>query len=70
MTYFRPLRIFMPIAVVLFLVGFGKLLLDFWYLNVKGTSVVLLLASLHTLSIGIVADMICFLRRHRNNNRD
>jgi glycosyltransferase involved in cell wall biosynthesis len=65
MAYFRPLRMFVPLALVLFVVGFGKLVWDITYVNVKGTSVILLLASLHVLTLGIVADLICFLRRRR-----
>jgi glycosyltransferase involved in cell wall biosynthesis len=65
MSYFRPLRMFAPLALLLFTVGFGKLLMDFYYVNVKGTSVLFCLAAVHVLSLGIVADLVCFLRRRR-----
>jgi hypothetical protein len=65
MAYFRPLRMFVPVALFLFLVGFGKLCVDFYYVNVKGTSILLLLGALHVLSLGVVADLICFVRRRR-----
>jgi glycosyltransferase involved in cell wall biosynthesis len=65
MAYFRPLRMFVPVALVLFTVGFGKLLWDIYCINVKGTSILLLLGALNVLSLGVVADLICFLRRRR-----
>ena len=70
MTYFRPLRMFVPVSLLLFAVGFGKLLMDFYYVNVKGTSVLFCLAALNVLSLGVVADLICFLRRRRASLRD
>jgi glycosyltransferase involved in cell wall biosynthesis len=70
MAYFRPLRMFVPLALLLFAIGFGKLLMDFYYVNVKGTSVLFCLAGLHMLSLGVVADLICFLRRRRTPVRD
>jgi glycosyltransferase involved in cell wall biosynthesis len=65
MAYFRPLRMLVPVALVLFAGGFAKLLWDIYCINVKGTSIILLLASLHVLTLAIVADLICFLRRRR-----
>jgi glycosyltransferase involved in cell wall biosynthesis len=70
MSYFRPLRMLVPLALLLFGVGFGKLIWDFCYVNVKGTSVLLCLAALQVLVLGVVADLICFLRRRRGPVRD
>jgi len=65
MTYFRPLRIILPIALVLFLVGGTKFVVDFFYDRLSGTSVLFLLAGLNTLFFGVIADMLVFVRRHR-----
>jgi glycosyltransferase involved in cell wall biosynthesis len=65
MTYFRPLRIFVPTALALLAVGVTKFIIDFFYMRLSGTSVLFCLASLNTLSIGIIADMLCFVRRRR-----
>jgi glycosyltransferase involved in cell wall biosynthesis len=65
-TYFRPLRIFVPLALLLLAAGLWKLAIDvFVYDRTSATSVLLGLGGLHTLSIGIVADLIAFLRRRR-----
>jgi glycosyltransferase involved in cell wall biosynthesis len=63
MTYFRPLRIFIPVALLLFGLGSIKFCIDFFYDRLSGTSVLLLLGSLNTMAIGILADMLCFVRR-------
>jgi glycosyltransferase involved in cell wall biosynthesis len=65
MTYFRPLRILAPVAVVLFLGGATKFVIDFFYNRLSGTSVLLLLGALNTVFFGVIADMLCFLRRRR-----
>ena len=65
MTYFRPLRILAPIALVLFLGGATKFVLDLFYNRLSGTSVLLLLGALNTVFFGVIADMLCFLRRRR-----
>jgi glycosyltransferase involved in cell wall biosynthesis len=66
MTYFRPLRIFVPLSLGLLAVGATKFLIDvFGYQRISGTSVLFGLASLNILSVGVVADLICFLRRRR-----
>jgi glycosyltransferase involved in cell wall biosynthesis len=64
MTYFRPLRIFIPLALMLLSIGATKFAIDaIGYQRISGTSVLFGLAGLNTLSIGVVADLICFLRR-------
>jgi glycosyltransferase involved in cell wall biosynthesis len=73
MTYFRPLRIFVPISLLLLAIGMGKFVIDLYailianidYARISGTSVLFGLGSLQMLSIGIVADLIAFLRRRR-----
>src|SRR5262249_32059213 len=74
MTYFRPLRIFVPISLMLLAVGVVKFVMDVYAIlidihdppaRISGTSVLFGLGSLQMLSIGIVADLIAFLRRRR-----
>ena len=65
MTYFRPLRIFVPVSLFLFLVGGAKFVMDFMYDRLSGTSVLFLLGGLNTLFFGVIADMLVFVRRHR-----
>jgi glycosyltransferase involved in cell wall biosynthesis len=65
MTYFRPLRILLPVAFVLFLIGATKFVIDWFYSRLSGTSVLFLLAALNTVFFGVLADMLCFVRRHR-----
>ena len=65
MTYFRPLRILLPIAFGLFLIGATKFVIDWFYSRLSGTSVLFLLAALNTVFFGVLADMLCFVRRHR-----
>jgi glycosyltransferase involved in cell wall biosynthesis len=66
MTYFRPLRILAPIALALFLGGATKFVIDLFYNRLSGTSVLLLLGALNTVFFGVIADMLCFLRRRRS----
>ena len=46
MTYFRPLRILLPIAFALFLIGATKFVIDWFYSRLTGSRVLFLLASL------------------------
>ena len=60
MTWFSPLKIFMPIALLLLAGGFGKLIVDFirfdWH--IASSTVILLLAGLQILVLGLIADLI------------
>lgn len=63
-TYFRPLRIFLPVSLLLFAVAAVKLGFDIIkYDNIEDTSVMLSLAALQILFLGMLADLIAFLRR-------
>lgn len=63
-TYFRPLRFFLPISLILFAGAAVKLSIDIvQYDNIEDTSVMLFLAALQTLFVGMLADGICFVRR-------
>jgi glycosyltransferase involved in cell wall biosynthesis len=63
-TYFRPLRFFLPVSLLLFAGAAVKLSIDIVkYDNIEDTSVMLFLAALQTLFVGMLADGICFVRR-------
>jgi glycosyltransferase involved in cell wall biosynthesis len=63
MTYFRPLRIFVPMALALMMIGGTKFVIDWFYNRLSGTSVLFLLGGLNTLFFGVLADMLVFARR-------
>lgn len=59
-TWFSPLKVFLPLGMLLFLTGFGKMIWDIirynWHL--APSTVVLLLGGLQVLVLGLIADMI------------
>ncbi|MCI0466401.1 MAG: glycosyltransferase family 2 protein [Beijerinckiaceae bacterium] len=55
---FQPLRIFLPLGFMLFLLGCGKLAYDLTLLNVSESAIFGLLAALIIWSLGLIADMI------------
>lgn len=55
---FQPLRIFLPLGFVLFLLGGGKLVYDLTLLDVSESAIFGLLAALIIWSLGLIADMI------------
>ena len=55
---FQPLRIFMPLGAVLFVLGLVKTAYDITFLNLSASAVFLLLAALIIWSLGLLADMI------------
>lgn len=64
MIYFRPLRVFLPLSLLLFGGAAVKLSIDiFLFDNVEDTSVILFLSGLQTLFVGMLADLMCFVRR-------
>ncbi|MBC7254358.1 MAG: glycosyltransferase family 2 protein [Actinobacteria bacterium] len=60
MAWFNPLKIFLPLAALLLITGFGKLIADIlrydWHIT--SSTVVLLLGGLQVLVLGLIADMI------------
>jgi len=63
-TYFNPLRVFLPISLALFGLGFARLCYDiFWLSNITDSTTVIFLFALQVGLIGIVADLI--VRRSR-----
>ncbi len=59
-TWFNPLKVFMPLALILGAAGFGKLIYDMirhpFYIT--SNTVVLLMAFIQVLALGLLADLI------------
>ncbi len=60
--YFNPLRIFLPLTIVLFLIGILKFFTDFFRFGltfyVPASTVIIILASIQLGAIGLLADLI------------
>lgn len=57
-TLFNPLRIFIPLGLVFFLLGFFKLIYDLTQWNLSETAIFAFLAAILVWSLGLIADMI------------
>lgn len=58
-TYFNPLKVFLPISIVLFAIGSVLLLFDgIFYRNVSDLPVMLILAAFQIGFLGLLADLI------------
>lgn len=57
-TLFNPLRIFIPLGLVFFLLGFFKLIYDLSQWNLSETAIFSFLAAILIWSLGLIADMI------------
>lgn len=57
-VFFQPLRIFMPLGGVLFVLGLSKTVYDFTKMNLSESAIFALLAALVVWSLGLIADMI------------
>jgi hypothetical protein len=55
---FQPLRIFMPLGAMLFLLGIAKTIYDVTLMNLSESAIFCLLAALIIWSMGLIADMI------------
>lgn len=55
---FQPLRIFLPLGTVLFLLGAAKTVYDITLMNLSESAIFALLAALIIWSLGLIADMI------------
>ena len=55
---FQPLRIFLPLGSVLFVLGIAKTMYDITLMNLSESAIFALLAALIIWSLGLVADMI------------
>ncbi len=58
--WFNPLRVFLPIALLLLLGGVGKAIADMlrFHLHIATSTVVILIAALQIFTIGLLADLI------------
>jgi glycosyltransferase involved in cell wall biosynthesis len=59
-TWFNPLKVFMPLALTLGLAGFGKLIYDFvvYHFHLSPITVVVILAAIQIMALGLMADLI------------
>ena len=64
-TLFNPLKVFLPVSVILFTIGFLYLLHDLvLYLNVPDTSVLLIVSGIIIFFFGVLSDQVsCLLKR-------
>jgi glycosyltransferase involved in cell wall biosynthesis len=62
---FSPLRVFMPLGLVLFLMGIVKLVYDIFIGNLSESAVLGLLGAIMVWSLGLLADMITRLHMRR-----
>ena len=61
---FNPLKVFLPVAIVLFILGFLDLLYEIIYLfNVSSASILLIISAIFIFFFGILADQISSMRR-------
>jgi glycosyltransferase involved in cell wall biosynthesis len=59
---FNPLKVFLPLGSVLFLIGIGKLVQDIVRQNLSETAVMAFLAAIVVWSVGLLADMMVRLQ--------
>ena len=59
---FNPLKVFLPLGAVLFLIGVGKLVQDIVRQNLSETAVMAFLAAIVVWSVGLLADMMARLQ--------
>lgn len=57
-TLFNPLRVFIPLGLVLFLLGVAKLAYDIVQMNLSKSAIFAFLAAIMIWSLGLIADMI------------
>jgi glycosyltransferase involved in cell wall biosynthesis len=57
-VYFNPLRVFLPIGAILFLLGSGKLVYDLFQANISDSAVVCFLGAAIVWSFGLLSDQI------------
>jgi hypothetical protein len=59
---FNPLRVFLPLGTVLFVIGVVKLAYDMYQWNLSETAVMAFLSAIIVWSVGLLADMISRLQ--------
>jgi glycosyltransferase involved in cell wall biosynthesis len=55
---FNPLKVFLPVGTLLFLLGLAKLAQDLWHWNLSETAVMGFLSGITVWSLGLLADML------------
>ena len=56
---FNPLKVFIPLFLILFFLGLGKFVWDaIWYKDIGEVSIIILLAALQIAVVGMLADLI------------
>lgn len=60
---FSPLRIFLPISFILFLIGLGSLIYDIITFNISEGTILILITSILIFFFGLTADQISAVRR-------
>jgi glycosyltransferase involved in cell wall biosynthesis len=61
-VYFQPLRVFLPVGALLFVVGVGKTIYDLFKMNLSETAVFGILGAIMIWSLGLLADMVARLQ--------
>ncbi len=69
-VFFQPLRVFMPLGGVLFLLGTAKFAYDITKMNLSESAIFALLAALVVWSLGLIADMISRLHLRPQTQND
>jgi len=69
-VYFEPLRIFLPLGALMFVIGFLKGLYDIYIDNLSETAVLGLLGACMVWSLGLIADMVARLHLGRKSIGD
>ena len=69
-VFFQPLRVFLPLGAILFVIGAAKTAFDITRMNLSESAIFALLAALVIWSLGLIADMISRLHLRPNLNED
>jgi len=59
---FNPLKVFLPLGAIVFLIGVGKLIQDIIRWNLSETAVMAFLTAITIWAVGLLADMIARLQ--------
>jgi glycosyltransferase involved in cell wall biosynthesis len=58
MVLFNPLKVFLPLGMIVFLIGVGKLIQDIYLWNLSETAVMAFLTAMTIWAVGLLADMM------------
>jgi len=69
LMYFNPLRIFLPLASMLLILGVGKTVFDLYFLkNMQESDIVIIISAVIVAAIGLLADLIVAQGKLRSNS--